>query len=810
MGLLVNRRAAQRERRRALLRRSRKARGAGRLVALALCAALGLWLVTVGSIWGRLKSSAPAGGAFSRPLQRSDAVALVEQRLQQDLRSALPGVAAGKAAAERYARDEGRACDVTLFTVYTLADARQYGEGFAGNAARLRVGELAVCHRLVSAVAYANRLMEGWLDAARAQRRGYALSTELTEQGDVFSVWHDVVASSRSEFFMHWEIEDRKPLNNIVEKVWRARAGAHELVVSPVETFDHDDALKLEIDTDLAAATSTSASVGMREHTGYHGELALSDLFQYDDDGRITGMSGVSRNSALFSAEAYTLAGGIKGRSEIADQCLFATMKLANNISLGFTSATLEFRSIFRSTVKTISLEGRSHVQMMREECTPPEELEAHGLFNNAAYRRNEAALAHPRVALFHEMMPRNDQGGNIRLRMIINGLLANGFQVDIFTRQPLHIQEFRHLPKEKQPTFHVLDFAYGAARVFADDPQLSIHLHKLSGYHVLMSGLWFWRDFKVSTVQPIPLLVQAALNAHGDIPHVVISDDIHYERCRATEKDQSLWRAVEPVERSIWANADFIKVFVSAQDMRRAANEAHLSPEQVQRTMTILPYMLQPRRTAHTVAHTGASGKFDVVYFGNAHPANIEALEALVASAAGVADVAAKLAVHVVGDDKWAGIIKRLKRTSRSGLDIRAEGFVEDLDELLDRMDLAILPVVVGGTGISSKIFKCIESGTPFVSTYEGKRGFDCDLDCVSTFFTPRVAALFDKALHMLRSPESYRDAVDRVSALAASLDEHNLAINGLLRNTLRLAGHGTPQRGLATAAPSSASGSA
>ena len=98
MGLLVNRRAAQRERRRALLRRSRKARGAGRLVALALCAALGLWLVTVGSIWGRLKSSAPAGGAFSRPLQRSDAVALVEQRLQQDLRSALPGVAAGKAA----------------------------------------------------------------------------------------------------------------------------------------------------------------------------------------------------------------------------------------------------------------------------------------------------------------------------------------------------------------------------------------------------------------------------------------------------------------------------------------------------------------------------------------------------------------------------------------------------------------------------------------------------------------------------------------------------------------------------------------
>ena len=102
--------------------------------------------------------------------------------------------------------------------------------------------------------------------------------------------------------------------------------------------------------------------------------------------------------------------------------------------------------------------------------------------------------------------------------------------------------------------------------------------------------------------------------------------------------------------------------------------------------------------------------------------------------------------------------------------------------------MDLAVLPVTVGGTGVSSKVFKCIETGTPFVSTMEGKRGFTCDSNCEDTFFASSVPELFVKARQMLSSSARYREAISQVTALGESLSQHSLATNTLLQGALHL----------------------
>ena len=148
-------------------------------------------------------------------------------------------------------------------------------------------------------------------------------------------------------------------------------------------------------------------------------------------------------------------------------------------------------------------------------------------------------------------------------------------------------------------------------------------------------------------------------------------------------------------------------------------------------------------------------------------------------------------MALHIVGDDRWADIVDGLRdaQSLTDAVDARVVGFVDDLDAFLSTMDIAMLPVVVGGTGISSKIFKCIETGTPFVSTLEGNRGFACGPECRETFFVRDVHELFGRAMRILGSQAAYDAACDLLVGIGESLSQRNLATNALLIEKLRRA---------------------
>ena len=76
-----------------------------------------------------------------------------------------------------------------------------------------------------------------------------------------------------------------------------------------------------------------------------------------------------------------------------------------------------------------------------------------------------------------------------------------------------------------------------------------------------------------------------------------------------------------------------------------------------------------------------------------------------------------------------------------------------KDLLKFLQDVHLMLAPSMTEGTGIASKIFMSIESGLPFVSTQNAKRGFSCDEECANLFFADDGDEFIDKVISLFCS---------------------------------------------------------
>ena len=86
---------------------------------------------------------------------------------------------------------------------------------------------------------------------------------------------------------------------------------------------------------------------------------------------------------------------------------------------------------------------------------------------------------------------------------------------------------------------------------------------------------------------------------------------------------------------------------------------------------------------------------------------------------------------------------------------------------------------MTVGGTGVSSKLFKCLELNVPFVSTSLGMRGFDCDAECRDVFFTDRVEDVLTMGLKILFDTEHRVKARLKMREMARRLTSKNIGEN-------------------------------
>jgi hypothetical protein len=388
---------------------------------------------------------------------------------------------------------------------------------------------------------------------------------------------------------------------------------------------------------------------------------------------------------------------------------------------------------------------------------------------------------ARRKIALIHEMIPLPNQGGNIRLIEIIDVLLTNGFYVEIFVRENIDADTVISIKDRR------------SVHVWADDFKLTRFRTSMQDFDCVISAMWFWNRPNSARKQSqfpltIPIIVEQLIGDSLHVNHVVVTDDIHASRCFQTESDHTEYCLyVRQQEESVWTSFRMLKIFVSMEDMKFAQSVA---PEATE-TMTFIPYIITPENYGHILTSTRVQTRLKLAYFVKAHPANVGALKTLLRAYNARENRASRQVAElwIVGDEKWIKVkeVKSFMRQSR-GMSVRVMGELEDLDTFVKSVDLVLAPVTVGGTGVSSKLFKCLELNVLFVSTSLGMRGFSCDEQCRDMFFADDVADILTIGLKLLFDAEQRVKARLKMREMAQQLTSRNIGENEIFMQKLSM----------------------
>jgi hypothetical protein len=364
-------------------------------------------------------------------------------------------------------------------------------------------------------------------------------------------------------------------------------------------------------------------------------------------------------------------------------------------------------------------------------------------LLGSTHYDLHETSSESLRVAVVAEIFPKPDQGGSIRLIRLLDQIIKLRHETTLYVREMRAPRTYRH-------TVGVIPDGLFLTRLKAD----------LKKYDLVLSCFWFWRTEQSPQILPIPLLVSNIITEQVlDIQHITISDDLQYVRCFktvVTTQEESVCEEIFRMELEVWENPLIFKLFITEEDMYHARNISRMSAK----SAAVQTYF-QPSLKSSRYSSGSSGNKCTLAYFGSAHPANVQALLQLFESAGET-----MLEFHLVaqkrctlliaGDDRWHEISDSpaLEPLQDFGIILEVVGFVKNINTLMRRVNLMILPVVVGGTGVSTKVLSCIEMGMPFISTSAGNRGFSCDDECDQLFFRSSPHELLVSAIEIVNSP--------------------------------------------------------
>ena len=384
-----------------------------------------------------------------------------------------------------------------------------------------------------------------------------------------------------------------------------------------------------------------------------------------------------------------------------------------------------------------------------------------------AAIRRCGSSLDGAKIVLAHELTPHDDMGGNIRVHRLLSVLNRCGTTVDVYVR-------------DEGTKTKVLKLADGGSvKVFRDSNQMENLLKNLHHYDLIVSTLWFWRSLYDPGIRSIPTLLSESIRRDPVLmtkEHWVITDDIHYVRCMRTEEPHASCLRYKNSEVRVWEDPTMHTVFIAHEDREAAIASSHAAGE----ISSVVPYLIDSKKSLKS--WIGLKRKACVLtYLGSAHPANVKSVQALVYAAEEVFlnfdTVGCELVV--VGDEKWKTIFSSWDTSNLHdlGISLRVEGHVMDTATILRDTTLAILPIVVGGTGVSSKVLTCVETGTPFLATGDGMRGFECDEECKTLFFRDSVRELLVDALALAKDATFQKRAKSKLDEIRETHLMHSVA---------------------------------
>ena len=368
----------------------------------------------------------------------------------------------------------------------------------------------------------------------------------------------------------------------------------------------------------------------------YARELSISELFRSDpQSGRLTGAENIPHNSPMWRRSLLDKAGYFTHGSPLVprigtchDWALW--VRAAREGAIWHINYPLE--SYF---VNAGSHERRNDQKAMRR-CilTQLTQFAQHGLYNNVNFWEWASVRPRMNVLIVHEILPVVTQGGNQRLRQIVEWFRDNGHDVTLAVRD----SNLGWMGEEIYNEVHSWLARYGV-RLLKDDVSLGATRHLVLNdpevVDVAIIGLWFWREYRHSASDTDadktsfewlqPLL--RGPEQHAKI--VVLSDDVHWMRCRQISKTSDVkngkgctrFKHIREQERDAYDQADLV-LAISDEDAKVFRHEA---PNAVVATfpMAILPVQ-------NPVVNQREDAPLHFMYLGSPHEANLQAVRFL------------------------------------------------------------------------------------------------------------------------------------------------------------------------------------
>lgn len=315
-------------------------------------------------------------------------------------------------------------------------------------------------------------------------------------------------------------------------------------------------------------------------------------------------------------------------------------------------------------------------------------------------------------VLVVHELAPSRFAGSNLRIRQICEWFCRRMlWEVTVAYRASTGAADLLDASKWAS--------AEGVA-LLEDDEMFSTVLSRRNDFDVVILGVWFYHP----SGRSIPEILLSHFSRFGNMSVLLLSDDVHFERCRQQQQPPCDHVDVRGREASIYKSS-VVKGLIGV-----TSEDADVFRSQFGVTTAVWLPMLVDHVSQSVVAKRKRSPVQKIIFIGSYHPSNSVVVSWMmdVLYPALQDDFDLKSASLVLlGAREWHLMLEGRMHKDRERfkkISVITKR-VSDLEStVLTNSSIFLVPNGFSGTGISTKVFSALQNRLPVVTNRAGLQG--------------------------------------------------------------------------------------